>query len=84
MADQNSDSGPSTGAETRRANGHEEAYAAAFKLVQNEIRLAVVRELAQAQATDPYSPALRFSTIRGRLGNPDSGTFNYRLNRLQG
>lgn len=61
-----------------------ESCAAAFELVQNDTRFAVIRELAAAQAAAPHSSALRFSTLRNRLGNPDSGTFNYHLTRLQG
>lgn len=58
--------------------------AAAFDLVADETRIRILRELARAQAASPRAPAVRFSALRERLGGPDSGTFNYHLNRLRG
>ena len=59
-------------------------YTDAFDLVSDGTRLGILRELATAQAEDPHDPALRFSALRERLDNPDSGTFNYHLDRLRG
>lgn len=59
-------------------------YAEAFELVQNALRVGIVRELARAQAAAPRAPHLRFSELRERLDRPDSGTFNYHLDRLRG
>ena len=60
------------------------ADADGFTLLGDGTRLAVVRELARGCAESPHDPALPFSTLRERLGNPDSGTFNYHLSRLRG
>lgn len=50
-----------------------------FDLLSDETRLAVVRELAAADA-EP----LRFSELRCRVGAADGGRFNYHLRRLRG
>lgn len=50
----------------------------AFGLLANEIRLTILRELYEAD--DP----LTFSELRRRVEVPDSGMFNYHLEKLQG
>ena len=50
----------------------------AFGLLANEIRLAILRELYETD--DP----LTFSELRRRVEVPDSGMFNYHLEKLQG
>lgn len=54
-----------------------------FALLSDDIRLAIVRELAMA--TEAGSAAgLSFSDLRCRVGVSDSGQFNYHLHRLRG
>jgi DNA-binding transcriptional ArsR family regulator len=61
----------------------------AFRILGNETRLAILLALWDAQ--EPGGPvsedegmALSFSALRERLGRPDSGQFNYHLNKLVG
>ena len=49
----------------------------ALALVADETRLAILRALAET----PNEPA-SFSDLRERVGEPDSGKFNYHLKRL--
>lgn len=51
----------------------------AFELIGNETRLAILRALWTA----PSEP-MSFSELRKQAGNPDSGQFNYHLNKLLG
>ncbi|WP_435345575.1 DUF7347 domain-containing protein [Haloarchaeobius sp. HRN-SO-5] len=48
----------------------------ALEVLGNEIRMAILRELADAD--EP----LAFSTLRERVGVRDTGKFNYHLSRL--
>ena len=48
----------------------------AFALLDNEIRLAILRTLSDA------GEALSFSELRERVGERDSGKFNYHLGKL--
>lgn len=56
----------------------------AFAALGNETRLAIL--LALWRAYDPATPdeGVSFSTLRERVGVPDSGRFNYHLDRLVG
>ena len=58
--------------------------AAAFTLLSDETRLAIL--LALWDAYDPYEDGtgLRFSELRDRVGVGDSGQFNYHLEQLAG
>jgi hypothetical protein len=58
------------------------ALSDALALLGDETRLAVVLELAAAEAL-PDGDALSFSTLRERVGVRDSGRFNYHLDRLR-
>lgn len=51
----------------------------AFRLLGEETRLAILRALWEADGE-----AVPFSTLRERVGNPDSGRFNYHLGELAG
>ncbi|SEO24877.1 hypothetical protein SAMN04487948_101328 [Halogranum amylolyticum] len=50
-----------------------------FALLGNEIRMQILQALFE----DPYTP-LSFSTLRERVGERDSGKFNYHLGKLVG
>jgi hypothetical protein len=50
-----------------------------FGLLGNELRV----EILEALAADPNEP-VAFSALRERVGEPDSGRFNYHLRRLNG
>lgn len=56
----------------------------AFALLSDEMRLGIL--LALWEAFEPFdeSPGLSFSELRRRVGSPDSGRFNYHLNKLVG
>jgi len=58
------------------------AVSDALELLSDETRLAVVLELAAADAVPDGDP-LSFSTLRDRVGVRDSGRFNYHLDRLR-
>lgn len=51
----------------------------AFWLLGDETRLGILRAVWEAEAD-----AVRFTDIRNRVGNPDSGAFNYHLDKLRG
>jgi hypothetical protein len=51
----------------------------AFGLVGHELRIAILRELGGAAAG-----RLSFSALRERVGERDSGKFNYHLSKLEG
>lgn len=51
----------------------------AFGLLGHETRLAILRALWEAGGE-----AVPFSDLRERVGNPDSGRFNYHLGELEG
>ena len=50
-----------------------------FALLGNELRMHIVQALFE----DPYDP-VSFSTLRERVGERDSGKFNYHLGKLVG
>ena len=52
---------------------------AAFGLVGHELRIAILWELGDAD-----EGRLSFSTLRERVGERDSGKFNYHLSKLEG
>ena len=52
---------------------------AAFGLVGHELRIAILRELGEADGG-----RLSFSALRERVGEGDSGKFNYHLSELTG
>lgn len=54
-----------------------------FKLLGNEIRLAILRALGDAWSPDDRSP-LTFSELRRAVGTEDSGQFDYHLGKLRG
>lgn len=56
----------------------------AFELLSNETRLAILVSLWET--TEPFEEdtAVQFSELRTRVGTPDSGQFNYHLDRLTG
>lgn len=60
---------------TRMAN-HSEDVTDALDVLCNEIRMSILRELAEAEG------ALAFSELRERVGIRDSGKFNYHLTKL--
>lgn len=51
----------------------------AFRILGEETRMATPRAVWES----PDEP-VSFSEIRARIGNPDSGQFNYHLNKLEG
>lgn len=51
----------------------------AFWLLGEETRLGILRAVWEAEAD-----AVPFTEIRERVGNPDSGAFNYHLDKLRG
>lgn len=55
----------------------EETAATLFSMLADEIRVGILRELANA--TEP----LAFADLCTRVGCEDSGRFNYHLSRLQ-
>jgi len=52
---------------------------AAFGLVGHELRIGILRELGDAD-----EQRLSFSALRERVGERDSGKFNYHLSKLEG
>lgn len=56
---------------------------AAFSVVGNETRLAVLLELATVTNERGPGAGLPFSELRRRVGVEDSGRFNYHLEKLQ-
>lgn len=78
------DTETSVGARTNRESVTTERLStAAFDLITNETRAAILATLARAQATDPHEPELAFTTLRERAEIDDSGNFNYHLSKLQ-
>lgn len=55
-----------------------------FDLVSNEIRVGILRALAERRREAPRAPTLAFADLRRRVGTRDSGKFNYHLNQLRG
>ncbi|MDS0279231.1 hypothetical protein NDI85_15630 [Halomicroarcula sp. S1AR25-4] len=51
----------------------------AFALVGHELRISILRALGEADGQ-----RLSFSTLRERIGERDSGKFNYHLSKLEG
>lgn len=56
----------------------------AFELFAEETRVDALRALAERQRERPADPALSFSELRKRVGERDSGNFNYHLSKLRG
>lgn len=54
----------------------------AFKLLGNETRLAILLALWTEYEPFTTETAIAFSELRERVGNPDSGQFNYHLGKL--
>lgn len=55
----------------------------AFGILNNPTRLTIIEELARNRADAPRDPALTFAELRERVGESDSGTFNYHLDQLR-
>lgn len=73
------------GDDGRGASGRaDEDATAPFALLGNETRMAAVRALADRQRDHPDDPHLGFADLRRAAGVPDSGNFNYHLDRLVG
>lgn len=60
----------------------QERLTEAFGLLADETRVAIVRELALRQGEGPADRELSFAELRERVGTPDSGRFNYHLDKL--
>ncbi|MFQ3294969.1 MAG: hypothetical protein ACI8VE_002050 [Natrialbaceae archaeon] len=58
--------------------------AAAFQLLGDETRVAIVSTLTERRRDAPENPTLSFSELRHQVGAADSGRFNYHLNKLKG
>lgn len=56
----------------------------AFALLGDEIRVGILRELADVVSESSSGAAVSFSTLRERVGVRDAGKFNYHLDRLCG
>jgi len=56
--------------------------AAAFDVLGDETRLAILSALVDHRRESPGDPALSFSALRERAGVRDSGRFNYHLGKL--
>jgi hypothetical protein len=58
----------------------------AFSVLGNEIRVGILRELADVmqESGSEWESGLPFSTLRERVGVDDPGKFNYHLDRLRG
>lgn len=54
-----------------------------FKLLGDETRITILRELYRHWRRSPEEPCLPFSTLYERVGGGDSGQFNYHLKRLE-
>jgi hypothetical protein len=57
--------------------------AAAFDILGEETRVAILRALVEHRRENPRNPALSFSALRKRVGASDSGRFNYHLGKLR-
>lgn len=58
--------------------------AAAFQLLGDDTRVAIVSALTESRREAPEDPTLSFSELRHQVGAPDSGRFNYHLDKLKG
>jgi DNA-binding transcriptional ArsR family regulator len=56
----------------------------AFKLLSDEIRLAILLALWEAYEPNTENNAVSFSTLYDRVSMRDSGTFTYHLDKLVG
>jgi uncharacterized protein with PIN domain len=56
----------------------------AFDLLGNEIRLAIIEELAGERRQSWTAAGLAFADLRKRVGVDDAGKFNYHLDKLRG
>ena len=56
----------------------------AFKLLSDEIRLAILLALWEVYAPRAENNAISFSQLLGRVGVRDSGNFSYHLDKLVG
>jgi len=66
------------------AGGTDPRAAEAFELLANETRLAILLALWEAYEPFTSSSGVTFSELRERVGNPDSGQFNYHIGKLKG
>jgi len=57
--------------------------AAAFQLLGDDTRVAIVSALTDRRREHPEDPTLTFSDLRHEVGTPDSGRFNYHLDKLR-
>lgn len=57
---------------------------AAFSLLGDETRIAILHELWEAHDPGPDVDPVPFSVLRKRVGAEDSGGFNYHLSKLEG
>lgn len=57
---------------------------AAFELLANETRLAILLALWDAYDPEVEGQGVSFSDLRSRVGVQDSGQFNYHLGKLEG
>ena len=55
-----------------------------LQLLTNDVRRAIVRELYEAYDTSDPEHGVPFSELYDRIDCPDSGTFTYHLDELQG
>jgi transposase-like protein len=56
----------------------------AFELLSNEARLAILLALWEAYDPQDTDDTVSFSALQDRIGVPDSGNFNYHLDKLVG
>lgn len=56
----------------------------AFALLGDETRVAMIEALVDESRTSLDNPRLSVSDLRERIGRPDSGQFNYHLDKLVG
>jgi hypothetical protein len=66
------------------AGGDAQRAVAAFTALSDETRLAILLALWEAYSPAEPDAGTSFSTLRDRVGTPDSGRFNYHLGKLTG
>lgn len=81
--DRDSEPTPVTGEHDRRSIERVAEPSEAFDLLGNEVRIAIIRALADASSVDGVK-ALSFSELQVRVGTPTSAGLAYHLRQLRG
>jgi DNA-binding transcriptional ArsR family regulator len=64
--------------------GDDDSAHAGFEVLSEPLRLDILRALARRVRDEPDDPVVGFADLRRAVGSPDSGNFNYHLEKLTG